>query len=94
MFNKQWDMYKGTQSGSTCLQLLSDVASNNANSSNPGISVSGLVTMANTAKQVPDVSTNIKKQAQYIVEVKYDGSNGLVNEIAISNNAGGTATTT
>ena len=95
MFNKQWDMYKGTQSGSTCLQLLSDIASNNANKSNPGIEVAGKVTMANTDTQVPNnADTSIKRQAQYIIEVSYDTNNGLVNKIEIKDNAGGTAAPT
>ena len=95
MFNKQWDMYKGTQSGSTCLQLLSDIASNNANKSNPGIAVTGKVTMDATATQVPNnADTSIKRQAQYIIEVSYDENNGLVNKIEISDNAGGTAAPT
>ena len=92
MYNKQWDMYKGTQSGSTCLQLLSDIASNNANKSNPGIAVTGLVTMNATDTQVPNgADTSIKRQAQYIITVSYDTNNGLVSSIAIANNAGGTA---
>ena len=79
MFNRQWEMYNGKQSGSTIKQMLNDVTANNSDSENEKISVE----YENTSEG------NIKNAANYTVSTEDVDKNGLIDKITIT----GTETT-
>ena len=71
MFNKQWTIYNGTQTGSIVSSIKTAVDTNNANEETTDITLT-----------LPD--TTIVRTKQYNVEVTIDSTTGLVNAITVT----------
>ncbi len=83
MFNKQWTIYGGTQSGSTIIELCNQVGANNSNDDNVDVIVTGKATVDESGKVT---TTDIVKQSQYKVEVTDTNNDGVIDQIKISQN--------
>lgn len=74
MFNKQWTIYEGTQSGSVANEIVTAIRTNNSDDDNPDITLNGSET----------IEMDITRQSTYDVEVDIDQDTGLVSNIDIS----------
>lgn len=81
MFNKQWTIYNGLQSGSTVIELCNAVATNNSNAESAKVKVTGSAEVDESGKTS---TSSIVKQAQYKVKVKDKNGDGFMDLITIS----------
>lgn len=81
MFNKQWTIYGGTQSGSTIIELCNLVGANNSNADNVDVVVTGKATVDSDGKVT---TSGIVRQSQYKVEVTDTNNDGVIDQITIS----------